>query len=88
MIIALDFKYEQRSPRPRSPSQRFLSAACIYNLAPLLIYGDLTKLSELTQHTKKNLSWTRYIRIFWTRTKSVAQDSDLHNTKNYGSQVP
>ena len=46
MIIALDFKYEQRSPRSRSPSQRFLSAACIYHLAPLLIYSDLTKLSK------------------------------------------
>ena len=55
MIIAPDFKYEQRPPRPRSPSQRFLPAACIYNLALLLVYSDLTQLSELTQHTEENL---------------------------------
>ena len=55
MIIALDFKFEQRSSRLRTLSQRFLSAACIYSLALLLIYSDLTQLSELTQHTEKNL---------------------------------
>ena len=55
MIIALDFRFEQRSSRPRSLSQRFLSAACIYSLALLLIYSDLTQLSELTQHTEENL---------------------------------
>ena len=55
MIIALHFKYEQRSPRPRSPSQRFLSAACIYNLALLLMYSDLTQLVSLHKHTEENL---------------------------------
>ena len=66
MIIALDFKYEQQSPRPRSPSQRFLSTACINNLALLLIYSDLTQLSELTHLNGGKSLMKRVIYVFVT----------------------
>ena len=91
-IIPLDLKYEQRSPRPRSPSQRFLFAACIYNLALLLIYSDLTQLSELTQHKytkslQRRVSSERFMSIFVTQRQECCanEDSDLYNVKNYGS---
>ena len=66
MIIALDYKYEQRCPRPRSPSQRFLSTACINNLALLLIYSDLTQLSELTHLYGGKSLMKRVICVFVT----------------------
>ena len=67
MIIALDFKYEQRSPRPRFPLQRFLSTACINNLALLLIYSDLTQLSELTHLNGGKSLMKRVIYVFVTQ---------------------
>ena len=69
-------KYEQRSPRPRSSSQRFLCAVCIYSLALLLIYSDLTQLSELTQHKyrkslRSRISCERVISIFVTQRQRM-----------------
>ena len=69
MIIALDFKFEQRSPRPRSLSQRFLSAACIYNLALLLIYSDLTQVK--LHNIRRRISCERVISVFVTQEQRV-----------------
>ena len=68
--------FEHNSPRPRSPLQRFLYAVCIYSLALLLIYSDLTQLSELTQHKytkslRSRISCECVISIFVTRRQTM-----------------
>ena len=55
---------------------RFFSAACIYNLAVLLIYSDLTQLSERTQHKytkplRRRISCERVISVFVTQEQRV-----------------
>ena len=78
-IIALDFKYEQQSPRPRSPSQWFLSAVCIYSLALLLIYIQNLYVAE-------SLVSALYLYLLAKDKECCAnEDSDLYNVKNYGS---
>ena len=84
MIIALDFKYKQRSPRPRS-----LSAACVYKLALLLIYSDLTQLGELLHNIWRRISCERVISIFVTQEQRVLHKIVIFIIqKLYGLQVP
>ena len=76
--FALDFKYDQRSRRARSPS---VSLRCLYLQSSAIInllYSDLTQLSELTQHKytkslRSRISCERVISICYPKIKNAAQ---------------
>ena len=64
MIIAL-IAIRAAIHSPRSPSQRFLSAASIYNLALLLIHNNLTQLVSL-HNIRRRISCERVVSVFVT----------------------